>query len=1243
MSHKQLSFKEHLKHRAFYGGSAVSNSHEFWVYESQNKVFVKKNICYGDALLDNFDEMLVNVIDHFYRSIENSFSHGGRVSYIKISLNEADGMIQILNDGPGIPVIETWEGKNSDAPYLPQAIITEERTGSNFDDKVDPDRITGGLNGLGIKIVVAGSLEFHMETVDSIRKLKYEQSCYDRMDRINPPKVTNAPKTKPYTCFRWKPDYDNLCKISKDEPSKGWYQANKDIVKSLITLRSYQCSVFINTVKYRYDQGKKIEHKPVAKVFLNNQDISISFGEFLTMFGLKDYVLIPMEVDGEFPWYVAIGLVSQIKREITKHNIEQMTIVNGIYANLGGSHVNLMIKNILSSLSQIAKQEITEWVFQKVFCYFDLKQFPFRMFDFESQTKNSIKIGRKDINHLTKTFEIPDKYIKSVWNIAKDEIVWLLEKRSFDDQVKQVKKARVGHIRKYDKAERAGSYESAKCCLAIPEGDSACKIIRDIIKGKDAPVDKKYYGTYNIQGVPPNARKMIKIIENPQTHELIIRASRQLQENIAFNGLVAAVGLNYTYHYDQTPEGDKQFAELNYGSILITTDQDLDGIGQICSLIIVFIMCFWPNLIKRGFVKRFATPIIRVYTTGSNVYEFYSKKEYISWATSKWGSEKNMPSAYQVEYYKGLSSHTAEEVQDMATKFLKCIFIITWDDAARNTMEVFFGEDTDGRKVVLSSPVIDEYPDNVWKTQKITATTHFKVETKEFQLSNMRRKLKSCIDGMIPTQRKAFAGARRMFAANKNSKFRVYQVSGYITKEMKYEHGDASMNGVITKMAQGWSGTNNLPAFVAVSNGFGDRVEGRGETGGARYIDTRYNHKLMDVIFPRQDDWLLEYVNEENTRCEPIFYIPIVPMALLETETTTGTGWKIDIFARSWSSVLTNVRRMINNYPAISLAGKPWFPSDKMSYRSVNGKEACYGSYKYDKSTNIITITELPLRVWSYSYICWLQGIDPKTGKTEKIDEDGNSVPLTKRPYIVDVKDDTSNYVNDIRIWLEPGAYEKILVEYGTPTSDPIEHFLELRKFMVPNLNLIDETGYVHEFDSYNDMLNYWFPFRRNLYQIRIERQTHLLDYEIQFWKNVLRFILMDAASPKEINIDKDFEDDERDRILREHNFTQFNKQALFNPKFLKIDELHEAIMVKNASYDYISDIQIRDKSKKQVIKLKEKIKALELELAHIIMSDWKTLWLEDLEQLEPIVEEGIKTNWLYGTKKHKYISDTSH
>lgn len=1249
--HVQLTFKDHARKRALYAGSAVATAHESWILEGG--IFKKKILQYGDAMLNCIDEILVNAIDHYVRSVKNLLSTGGPVTYIKISFDKATGRICVSNDGKGIPVVQKWTGQ-TEPGWMPEAIISKERMGSNFDDEANSDRLTGGLNGLGLKVANVASREFTLETVCCEERKYYKQTCRDRMEYIDPPVVIDLPRNaselkssgltdaqiRSHTTFWILPCYDMLNKKTKEESDPDWYRTNADVVEHVLRLRAYQTAAFIGALDYKTEKGVRTVYKK-ASVYFNDMKIPVvGMTGFMKMFvkGPACTVLSGPEI--EYPWIVGIGLLGQLDRtDVKTKDVEHMSIVNGIHVSQGGSHVNLMIKKICEGLSGLCGKEVGEGIFKKVFMYFDCKQFPFKQLDFKSQTKEKITIGTGDQAALRGLYKLPDTFVKAVWELGKAEITFILEKKEYAEQVSSARSKGTGTIRKYDPPEVRGVLSGLFCA----EGDSALQTVRDMIKMEGTPLDKRLYGTYSLNGVPPNALKMIKVMT--LGGETIVQANHQLRENITFKGFVRAIGLDYGYKYELDAGGDKEYSKLHAGFIVLATDQDVDGIGQICTMVMVFIMCFWPNLIKRGFIKRLATPLIRIYCEGGTgddrgrVFEFYSEGEYDVYVAGRWGGSE-LPRGYRAEYYKGLGGHTRDEVLNMGKTILKNIFTITWDAACEALMNVMYGEDTTERKKMLTTPVTDAYESDVWTTRNIPLSTHLRVEGKEFKLTGMRRKLRSCIDGLIVTQRKLLAGGRQMFGGSLR-KSKVFQVGGYISKELHYGQGDASINETLKKMAQTFEGACNLPVFIPISIGFGNNVDGRGTTGGSRYLDTRYNDQVMDLMFPRVDDWLLEYVYEDGVRCEPKYYVSIMPMAILESENTTGHGWKIDVVGRNYEWVDAQVRKRIRGDLVDNLFGHPWFKSPGLSMRLENDREVSYGDYEYNATTNTIHITQLPYRVWSYPYECWLKGIDPSTGKTERMDKKtGEMIQLKKKPYITKVKDDTANGKNNIMVWLEDGAYEKIVEEYGTPLTDPIEHFLGLRSVMMMNLNMITDTGYVREFATYNEVFDYWYPKRRDLYIARIERMLLLNQYRIAYWKEVLRFILMDGSDSKEINIDKDKTEEERDKILSGAGFTRYNKSTLFNPGYLRAEQLHAAIFESGgASYGYISDITIGDKSQKSVDALRAKIEALEAELVELRKQTWQSIWLAELDKLLEKVRFGLRTNWKYSDKSFTFLS----
>ena len=73
----------------------------------------------------------------------------------------------------------------------------------------EEEKIVGGKNGFGFKLVLIWSTEGTVETVYHKRGLKYSQQFHDNLNVIDPPKITKC-KTKPYTIISFKPDYARL-------------------------------------------------------------------------------------------------------------------------------------------------------------------------------------------------------------------------------------------------------------------------------------------------------------------------------------------------------------------------------------------------------------------------------------------------------------------------------------------------------------------------------------------------------------------------------------------------------------------------------------------------------------------------------------------------------------------------------------------------------------------------------------------------------------------------------------------------------------------------------------------------------------------------------------------------------------------------------------------------------------------------------------------------------------------------
>ena len=94
-------------------------------------------------------------------------------------------------------------------------------------------------------------------------------------------------------------------------------------------------------------------------------------------------------------------------------------------------------------------------------------------------------------------------------------------------------------------------------------------------------------------------------------------------------------------------------------------------------------------------------------------------------------------------------------------------------------------------------------------------------------------------------------------------------------------------------MAQDFVGSNNIN-LLKPNGMFGTRLKGGKDHASARYIFTSLS-SLTRFIFPEPDDHILNYLEDDGEMVEPEWYIPIVPMSLINGAEGIGTGWSTAI------------------------------------------------------------------------------------------------------------------------------------------------------------------------------------------------------------------------------------------------------------------------------------------------------------------------------------------------------------
>lgn len=1066
-----LSLKQHMRCKEMWTGPQKRVDKSFYtvaLHQDGKVKFVKSTLNYTPALYKTIDEIMVNAVDH-----KTNFPN--QVTYIKISYDINSGIVQVINNGPGIPVyrVEIKRDRtgeptlrhlsendipsndpNTTLKWFPQWISEEPLTGNNLEKR--KIHITGGVNGAGMKLANYLSESFMIETIDGTRNKKYRQIMEKGSSIIHEPTVISVPQgTESYTSIMFKPDYKYL---DYPNPSINDYM----VIEKLIRTRAYQIAsycgvdVYYNgqllTIKSIADLGEmfapELKMVNIEKIVTIEEDEEKESDQSIeTQIIVPDFKHVELQLDSvltknkknkdvvekrTYAYSCQLKSEAQVndKGEPLIWNVcvgpsmsekfEHMSVVNGMYIIDGGCHINWITKQVtdffekeLARTTQFLEAERNR--IQNNLYVVMVGPINLANISVEGQTKEKISIPRKEYSGYLFT----TKQLKEIWNICEPFVISsILEKGSGR------RKNKKPVLDKYKPAKFSKDKKRAfQCSLFVPEGDSASNLIDGALTDKSLPkFTYDYYGYYNIQGVPMNARRFSKLHTNPKTGEKKMLYSNSIRDNERLEGLYHILGLDEEKTYDFTSAGEKDFSALNYGSVILATDQDEDGKGQITSLLINYFMVFWPALIKRGYIRRLNTPIIRALRKSDNVVKsFNSITGYKSWRLSLNVSDEQYETQYKTDYYKGLAKHDEDDIRDIFNNFDRNLVIFTLDERSQQLFEEYFGKDAEYRKSHLRSPVTMDFAENA---RVISVSDHLAIDTKSFKRYVIMRMLPHAYDGLLLGRRKVFATARLVM--NKNQEMNVSSLAGRVKAEMNYHHGDSAISDTITKMGQEFF-PRLIPLFLgnSIAKGFGSRKFGGHNMAEARYISIKQNAKVTDLMFPEEDDYILPYEFEEGKRCEPKYYLPIIPMALLETQHHPSQGWDIKTWARDWKSVFRNVKRAIISYNLENIVYTPYtiglnetqqyysFTSGKLLYtisQLVNNPNDPSQITKYNADTLIasLEVMEMDKTGWFGKIVKYQKAVttEDNTVKTKlysvgayRIDNSSNQIVITELPH----------------------------------------------------------------------------------------------------------------------------------------------------------------------------------------------------------------------------------------------------
>jgi len=845
---------------------------------------------------------------------------------------------------------------------------------------------------------------------------------------------------------------------------------------------------------------------------------------------------------------------------------QQVSFVNSINTIKGGTHVTHVTDQFVES--------ILDKVNKKNRGGMEIKPFHVRSHlwvfvnclivnpTFDSQTKETMTLKQSKFGSKC---EVPEKAIKQLFNMGIVDTVlqWAKARESIDMKKKMKGTGRASRllgIPKLEDANWAGTRNSEECTLILTEGDSAKALA---VAGLSI-VGRDRFGVFPLRGKPLNVRDA---------------NFQQTVNNAEIQNIIQILGLEQQKVYDSVKS-------LRYGSVMIMADQDYDG-SHIKGLLLNMFQHWWPSLFKlEGFVKEFITPIVKV-SKGSQELQFFSVVDYEAWKEKSNGGK-----GWTTKYYKGLGTSTAKEGKEYFKNIRDHRMFFKWTGARDDELIdlAFNKKRADDRKEWINC-----YKDGDAVDHSRDSVTYADFVNKElvcFSRYDVMRSIPCFVDGMKPGQRKILFAT---FKRNLRSDVKVAQLAGYVAEHSAYHHGEASLQGTIVGMAQNFVGSNNINLLVP-SGQFGTRLQGGKDHASARYIYTRLE-PITRTIFHPDDDPLLEFQAEEGQSIEPRWYIPVIPMALVNGAEGIGTGWSTSLPNFNPRDIIAMLRKLIKKQSPGS-ALQPWYRGFKGSIvpnQDKSGFEVAGIAKKV--ANNQIDITELPVKKWTQDYKEFL-------GKMAEAEGD------SARGKIDDIKEfHTENTVH----FSIHGTVDQI----KALEHEGLEKALNLRgKLATTNIVFFDADGKIKKFASVQEMLDEFFKLRMRYYVKRKEYHVDRLQKEKNLIDAKVRFILMVIKG--EIVVSKR-KRDELIAELKSKGFKPYND--IVGKGRAEAEEEEPKPTGKEAKepksgFDYLLGMPLWSLTYERVEDLRKQAKEKTQELTDLQNTTPETLWERDLDAI---------------------------
>jgi DNA topoisomerase-2 len=322
-----------------------------------------------------------------------------------------------------------------------------------------------------------------------------------------------------------------------------------------------------------------------------------------------------------------------------------------------------------------------------------------------------------------------------------------------------------------------------------------------------------------------------------------------------------------------------------------------------------------------------------------------------------------------------------------------------------------------------------------------------------------------------------------------------------VSENSAYHHGEQSLCSTIVGMAQNFVGSNSVNLLLP--NGqFGTRSQGGKDAASARYIFTTLS-PVTRALFHPDDDALLTYQEDDGQAIEPEFYIPVLPVVLINGSAGIGTGYASNVPNYDPRAIASNLKKMIAIHDQVAAEAEGDVGAmdarfltelDELHphYRGFAGeiKQKGAGSYVVKgvieklPDGNSLHIKELPVQTWTGDYKLTLEAM-LEAGEIKEFTEHHTD---TRASFVVRLTDEQMSAYESGGMTL----YKKFKLNTSLSTT---------------NMVLFDSTGKLKKYASANHILVEFFHERMRFYVARKAMLLAVAKAEQRILSDKARFV----------------------------------------------------------------------------------------------------------------------------------------